>query len=141
MQNEESMGDKARLLLREIEQWNKEDINGFVVCLRESNQSHLAKLFAETVDKIAKELKSSTGNTQQGGNFTALIALRSFLKRTVHYKYTEKKLSVFILSGNPEIKILVRKNDGPWVPSNPVTISERPEDSVLVLPPGGREYQ
>lgn len=135
------MGDKARLLLREIEQWNKEDINGFVVCLRESNQSHLAKLFAETVDKIAKELKSSTGNTQQGGNFTALIALRSFLKRTVHYKYTEKKLSVFILSGNPEIKILVRKNDGPWVPSNPVTISERPEDSVLVLPPGGREYQ
>lgn len=135
------MGDKARLLLREIEQWNKEDINGFVVCLRESNQSHLAKLFAETVDKIAKELKSSTGNTQQGGNFTALIALRSFLKRTVHYKYTEKKLSVFILSGNPKIKILVRKNDGPWVPSNPVTISERPEDSVLVLPPGGREYQ
>lgn len=91
------MGDKARLLLREIEQWNKEDINGFVVCLRESNQSHLAKLFAETVDKIAKELKSSTGNTQQCGNFTALIALRSFLKRTVHYKYTEKKIKCVII--------------------------------------------
>lgn len=74
------MGDKARLLLREIEQWNKEDINGFVVCLRESKHSYLEKIFAETVDKIAKELKSSTGNTLQGGNFIALIALKSVLQ-------------------------------------------------------------
>lgn len=43
--------------------------------------------------------------------------------------------------GNLEVKTLIRRDDGPWIPNSPVTISEHPDDFLVVLPPGGREYQ
>ncbi|XP_078338073.1 uncharacterized protein LOC111133637 isoform X1 [Crassostrea virginica] len=104
---EELAGDKARLLLREVEQGSSEDIRGFVACLRESGHAPLASLFTDTVDKITKKAKTSSSSTRRG---------------------------------NLEVKTLIRRDDGPWIPNSPVTISEHPDDFLVVLPPGGREY-
>ncbi|XP_061163086.1 uncharacterized protein LOC133172252 [Saccostrea echinata] len=108
IENEETLGDKARLILKEIEKCTLEDFNSFIICLRESSQPYLAKLLTDTVERIKKEPKTA---------------------------------SAFIFLGKTNMKILVRRDNGPWVPSNPVVIPERPDDLVVVLPSGGCEFQ
>lgn len=87
---EELAGDKARLLLREVEQVSSEDIRGFVACLRESGHAPLASLVTDTVDKITKKAKTPSSSTRRGQGLVRCLkcTIGYWLLVYIHALYT-----------------------------------------------------
>ena len=91
---EELAGDKARLLLREVEQVSSEDIRGFVACLRESGHAPLASLVTDTVDKITKKAKTPSSSTRRGQGLVRCLKC----KKSKLHTYTGTHISSCIVS-------------------------------------------